>query len=91
MVTALEAGFRVRAVVTRAEQENLIKATKSIQPHLTRLEFAVVPDLIKRGALDAVVKYVVFVLHIASPLAFQVRSDSISRLIYTLDKVQNPD
>jgi uncharacterized protein YbjT (DUF2867 family) len=69
LVTALQAGYRVRASVRRSEQSEQIKSAKSIQPYLNKLEFIVVPDITVDGAFDAALKDVIFVEHIASPLA----------------------
>lgn len=73
LVTALAAGYRVRATVRKQEQIDTIKATKSIKPHVDNLEMVVVPDILKDGAFDAALKDVTYIIHLASPLAKEVR------------------
>ena len=74
LATALASGYRVRATVRKQEQIDTIKDAKSIKPHVNNLEIVVVPDILKEGAFDAALKDVIYVLHIASPLAKQVRT-----------------
>lgn len=71
MVSALEAGYKVRAVVRRVEADEQIKAAKSIQSHLSSLETVVVEDLLVEGAFDEAVKGMDGVIHVASPLTKQ--------------------
>ena len=73
LATALAAGYRVRATLRKQEQVETIKATKSVKPYVNNLEFAIVPDILKDGAFDATLKDVTYVIHLASPLAFEVR------------------
>ncbi|KAF1811540.1 putative 3-beta hydroxysteroid dehydrogenase/isomerase [Eremomyces bilateralis CBS 781.70] len=68
LLLALEAGHTVRAVIRKPEQAQKLKTHVKIVPHTDRLEFAVVPDLTKDGALDHVLVDVMAILHIASPL-----------------------
>ncbi|KAI9843491.1 MAG: hypothetical protein M1838_002609 [Thelocarpon superellum] len=69
LVTALQAGYRVRGVIRRAEQAESLKATASVKPYVKQLEFVVVPDILKDGAFDEAVQDVVYIEHLASPLA----------------------
>ncbi|KAI9816623.1 MAG: hypothetical protein M1827_001756 [Pycnora praestabilis] len=69
LVTALEAGYHVRSAIRRQEQAETIKATKSVQPFKNNLSFTIVPDITKRSAFEEALHGVVYVLHIASPLA----------------------
>ena len=69
LVEALRAGYEVRAAIRRESSITEIKATKSIQPHLSSLSFVVVEDITKDGAFDEAVKDVSYIVHIASPLA----------------------
>ncbi|KAE9961526.1 hypothetical protein BLS_001862 [Venturia inaequalis] len=71
VVSALEAGYKVRAVVRRVEAGDQIKAAGSIQPHLSSLEIVVVEDLLAEGAFDELVKGMDGIIHIASPLTKQ--------------------
>lgn len=77
LITALEAGYNVRAVIRKEEQAVKIKAHVRIAPHADRLEYAVVTVLTEDGAFDNVLGDVVAVLHIASPLA--VETDEYER------------
>jgi nucleoside-diphosphate-sugar epimerase len=69
LIEALRAGFQVRAAIRRESSIGEIKATKSIQPYLSSLSFAIVEDITKDGAFDEAVKDVSYIVHIASPLA----------------------
>jgi uncharacterized protein YbjT (DUF2867 family) len=71
-LTALEAGYNVRAVIRRPEQAQELKAYAQIALFAEKLEFAVVHDLTKEGAFDDVLSDVTAVLHLASPLAREV-------------------
>jgi len=73
LITALEAGYNVRAIIRKVEQARKIKTHVKIAPHADRLEFAVVPVLAEDGAFDNFLADVVAVLHIASRLAVEVR------------------
>ncbi|KAG0645969.1 Ketoreductase CTB6 [Hyphodiscus hymeniophilus] len=69
LATALAAGYQVRATVRKQEQIDAITATKSIKQLVNKLEIVVVPDILKDGAFDGVVKDVSYIIHVASPLA----------------------
>jgi nucleoside-diphosphate-sugar epimerase len=71
-VTALEAGYRVRAPVRSISKTEPIKAAPSVQKYLNKLEFVIVPDIINEGAFDDAVKGVDCIIHCASPLALEV-------------------
>ncbi|KAG0651165.1 Cercosporin toxin biosynthesis cluster 6 [Hyphodiscus hymeniophilus] len=71
LVEALEAGYRVKAPVRRAEQIPAIKAAPSVQKYLNELEFVVVPDIVASGAYNTALQGVTYVIHVASPLAQQ--------------------
>ncbi|GKT43632.1 putative uncharacterized oxidoreductase [Colletotrichum spaethianum] len=77
LVEALTRGHSVRAIIRKAEQAELIKSTKSIQPYLDHLETVVIPDLLVTGAFDGVLDSVNGVIHVASPLA--ITSDNLRR------------
>jgi nucleoside-diphosphate-sugar epimerase len=72
MILALEAGYRVRAVIRKAEQASKLIAHPRVQAHTTRLEFVTVPDLSISAAFDPFLIGVSGILHLASPLAIQV-------------------
>ncbi|KAK7035400.1 hypothetical protein VNI00_011931 [Paramarasmius palmivorus] len=67
LAEALKAGYRARAVVRKAAQADKIKATKSVQPYVDQLEFAVIPDLGADGAFDAHTNGVTYIIHVAAP------------------------
>lgn len=67
VLVALQANYRVRAVIRKAEQAEKIRSNAKIAPFAKHLEFVVVPDLTQRGAFDDLLLDVVAVLHIASP------------------------
>ncbi|KAJ3505157.1 hypothetical protein NLJ89_g7557 [Agrocybe chaxingu] len=66
LAEALQAGYRARAVVRKAEQVTKIKATKSIAPYADKVEFVVVPDLSVDGAFDAHTSGVSYIIHVAA-------------------------
>ena len=68
LATALETGYRVRGVVRRFEQIDLVKNAPSVQTYLKRLEFVVVQDLSKEGAYDEALKGVTHIIHVAAPI-----------------------
>jgi nucleoside-diphosphate-sugar epimerase len=74
LLTALEAGYRVRGSIRREEQAEQIKAIKSVKPYADKLDFVVVSDITADGAFDKALEGVTYVLHIASPLGKKVSS-----------------
>jgi uncharacterized protein YbjT (DUF2867 family) len=85
---ALATGYRVRAAVRSPEKAEQIKAAKSVQGHLDKLEFVMVPDILADGAYDEAVKGVDFVLHVASPISFPV-GDPKNDLWYFVEILAN--
>jgi nucleoside-diphosphate-sugar epimerase len=75
LVEALSQGYRVRAAVRSDAKIAEVKAAKSIQPHLDRLSFTLVPNIEKDGAFDEAVKDVDLIIHLASPLAVPSEDD----------------
>ena len=69
LVSSLEAGYKVRAVVRREAAAEQIKAAKSTQPYLNQIEIVFIQDLLQEGAFDEAVIGMNFVLHIASPVS----------------------
>ena len=69
LVSALEAGYKVRAVVRRQAAADQIKAAKSVQPYLNQIEIVFIQDLLQDGAFDEAVVEMDYVLHIASPVS----------------------
>lgn len=74
LVEALSRGYKARAVIRNASQAEQIKATDSVKPYLTQVEFAVVPDLLVPGAFHGVLDGADGVVHVASPLPSAVSS-----------------
>ena len=72
LILALDAGFRVRAVLRRAEQALKLQSHPKIVPHTRNLEWSVVPDLTDSGHLISKLTGVTGILHLASPLAIEV-------------------
>jgi nucleoside-diphosphate-sugar epimerase len=68
LITALEAGYKVRAVLRRESAIDQIKSLKRVQPYVANVEFVVVKDLTAPNAYDSALQGVKYVLHIASPL-----------------------
>ncbi|EMT70497.1 hypothetical protein FOC4_g10008958 [Fusarium odoratissimum] len=68
LVEALTRGYNARAVIRNASQADQIKATDSVQPYLTQVEFAVVPELLVPSAFHGVLDGADGVVHVASPL-----------------------
>jgi hypothetical protein len=73
LVLGLKSGYRLRAVIRKPEQIEQLKAHALVKPYLANLEFVVVPNLAKKGAFDQVLDGVSDVIHLASPLAVEVR------------------
>ncbi|KAJ5772654.1 hypothetical protein N7520_003183 [Penicillium odoratum] len=69
LTTALERGFRVRAVVR--SESNVIDLTNKIGDR-TQLEFIVIPDFSSKDAFFNALDGIDVVIHIASPLAKEV-------------------
>ena len=78
MISALEAGYRVRAVVRRSAAAEQIKIAESTQPYLDNLEIVFVQDLLEEGAFDEALVGIDYVLHIASPVSRPVRKQNTS-------------
>ena len=71
LVTALEAGFSVRAAIRSSSKAKAILAAPSIVALSPgkKLEFAIVEDILAVGAYDEALKGATYVIHCASPLA----------------------
>ena len=70
IVSALEAGYKVRAAVRSEDKASAIKAAPSVSRYLDSIEFTIVPDILEDGAYDKAVKGVSYILHSASPISF---------------------
>ncbi|KAF2023699.1 NAD(P)-binding protein [Setomelanomma holmii] len=69
LLTALQAGYNVRAVIRKIEQAETLRTHPKVAPYSDQLAFATVPALTDHGAFDHVLFDVVAVLHVANPLA----------------------
>lgn len=78
MILALDAGYKVRAVVRKPEQIYKLQNQPRMQSYDKSLEFVVVPDLAQTQAFDPVLEGVTGILHLASPLAIEVCQPNIS-------------
>ena len=70
LVTALEAGYRVRATVRSQAKVDAILATpsiKSLSPG-PNLSFVLIPDILADDAYEEALKDVTYVVHVASPI-----------------------
>ena len=81
MISALEAGYKVRAVVRRPAAAEQIKTAKSAQRHLSNLDIVFIQDLLQEGSFDEAVIGVDYILHIASPVSRQVGQINLSDYI----------
>lgn len=77
MVLALEAGYKVRAVIRKQEQSDKLKTHPKIAPFAANLEFAIISDLTKDGIFDEALTGIDAVLHLASPLANEATFPSL--------------
>jgi len=66
LIEALRVGYQVRVAIRRETSIAEMKATKSIQPYLSKLAFIIVKDVTVDGAFDKAIKGVDYVVHIAS-------------------------
>ncbi|TVY81226.1 NAD-dependent epimerase/dehydratase [Lachnellula suecica] len=73
LVTALEAGYDVRAAVRSEFKKDLILSAPSIKAlnPKDRLSFVIIPDLSAPGAYDAVLQGATYIIHIASPIVLK--------------------
>jgi nucleoside-diphosphate-sugar epimerase len=69
-VSALEAGYKVRAAVRSEEKAAAIKSAPSLSQYIDHIEFVIVPDILEDAAYDRAVEGVSYILHSASPISF---------------------
>ncbi|KAF2160180.1 hypothetical protein M409DRAFT_60101 [Zasmidium cellare ATCC 36951] len=60
--------YNARITIRKEAQESKIRAAASIQPFLSRIEFAFVPDITAPDAYNSAIKGVRHAIHIASPV-----------------------
>ncbi|KAF4982168.1 hypothetical protein FZEAL_2145 [Fusarium zealandicum] len=71
LVTALQAGYRVRCAVRAAKGIDRILSTESIKklgPLTRKISWVIVPDITAPGAYDEAVVDVEYIIHVASPV-----------------------
>ncbi|KAE9372728.1 putative 3-beta hydroxysteroid dehydrogenase/isomerase [Stipitochalara longipes BDJ] len=69
LILALEAGFKVRAVIRKSEQAKKLESHKRVAPFINNLQFCIIPDLSDTESFDPHLQGVTGLLHLASPLA----------------------
>ena len=72
LILALEAGFKVRAVIRKPEQAEKLGSHKRVAPFAQNLQFCIIPDLSDTESFDPHLQGVTGLLHLASPLAIEV-------------------
>lgn len=73
LILALECGFKVRAVIRKAEQAKKLESHGRVAPHTENLQWVLIPDLSKTDSFDPHLNGgVTGIIHIASPLAIKV-------------------
>jgi hypothetical protein len=74
LILALEGGFVVRAVIRKVEQAKKIESHSRVSPYVKNLQWVLIPDLSKTAVFDSHLKGgVTGILHVASPLAIEVK------------------
>lgn len=73
IVTALQAGYSVRAAVRSQSKADLISSAPSIRALNpgSNLSFTIIPDLTIPGAYDSALQGAKYILHIASPIVLK--------------------
>ena len=66
--TALENGYRVRAVVRSTAKADAVRTNKASNVEPGQLDFVIVPDFLEAGAFDEAVRDVRYIVHVASPV-----------------------
>jgi uncharacterized protein YbjT (DUF2867 family) len=69
---ALAQGYQVRAIVRKEEQIDKLKNHPKVT-NAVNLSFVVVPDMVAKDAFSGVFDGAKVILHLASPLAKEVR------------------
>lgn len=69
VLTALQAGYKVRAAVRQSSGAEQIKASRSVQSYLHHFEVVVIPDMTASRAFDEAVAQVDYIIHVAFPMA----------------------
>lgn len=72
LILALQAGFRVRAVIRRAEQAKKLQLHAKIAPFIANIDWCIIPDLTDGNLLTSNLTGITGILHLASPLAIEV-------------------
>jgi uncharacterized protein YbjT (DUF2867 family) len=73
LILALEGGFKVRAVIRKAEQAKKLESHGRVAPYTKNLQWILIPDLSETNSFDDHLKGGVSgIIHVASPLANEV-------------------
>ncbi|KAK3657176.1 hypothetical protein LTR56_002692 [Elasticomyces elasticus] len=78
LITTLENGYSVRAVVRSEKKADIIK-NNAVSKALnlgSRLTFAIVPDFVVDGAFDEAANGVRYIIHVASPIPTSTPADA---------------
>ncbi|KAM5380115.1 hypothetical protein ACJZ2D_003762 [Fusarium nematophilum] len=67
LAEALKSGYRIRAVVRKASQADTIKSSASVEPYVSQLEFAIIPDFGADDAFQTHIDAVSYIIHVAAP------------------------
>ncbi len=73
LIFALESGFKVRAVVRKAEQVKKLESHGRVAPHSSNLQWILIPDLSETDSYCPHLEGVTSIIHVASPLAIEVK------------------
>lgn len=76
LCTALEHGYRVRAVVRSKTSADAVRTNKALHAAPGQLDFVIVPDFLAVGAFDEAVRNVRHIIHIASPVPKEGLTDA---------------
>lgn len=85
VVHALKAGYRVRTTVRRESAIEQIKLAQVAREFSDDLEIVVVPDMTEDDAFLEALQGVAYVLHVASPMPYKVRSRQMLSVLATFN------
>jgi hypothetical protein len=85
LILALEGGFKVRAVIRKAEQAKKLESHSRVAPHVNNLQWIIIPDISETYSYDPHLQGgVTGIIHLASPLANEVSGFSHIYIKHTL-------
>lgn len=68
LLVALRSNYAVRVAIRTPSQESKLRTAPSLQPYLSSLSFALVPNMAAPGAFTTAVKSASYAIHVASPI-----------------------